>query len=205
MQISIDRSDRERLSFTLTPDETDAVPPLPEVSFRGEHLNKVRPDRLALMAYLIAKPFIGNELTLVGAGFPAYMAAAIREDFAEHELFPSPLENQPKRIVFGEARLQEWAFCTSSQPQHQERLSVCRTPYGYNLSGFSQGSHPLRSNLRFFCSFSESEAAGRERGILAVMICDVFDAYRLVLEREESSGLTGILNLLSLVGMSRAD
>lgn len=205
MQVSIDRSDSSRLSFKFTPEENDAVPPLSELWFSSDHISKVRSDRLALMAYFAAKPFLGNNLALVGAEFPAYMAAGVNEEFGACEFFVSPIENRPRRIMHGRVRIQEWALCEIPDSKHDSSMLVSRTPYGYDLTGAVKGRRvPVHSNLRFFCSFHKLEGARHERAILATLICDLYDGYQLAFDGEDDPELAEILNLLSLAGISRA-
>ena len=81
----------------------DAAVPVPEVWFRHEpqfqFRKSMRSPRISLMAYLMSRPYLGNTFELSGLAIPPYLGAQFIHDSSPQELFVSPINNAPARIV----------------------------------------------------------------------------------------------------------
>lgn len=86
-----------RTTFTFQPDDLDAIPYVDTVWFEGA--TGISPGNLALMGYLMARQSTANVLSFVNVEVPAHLAARMIDDFPAHELFVSPITNQPERIA----------------------------------------------------------------------------------------------------------
>lgn len=204
MQVSIERPAPDRLSFILVPDEIDAIPPILELALRHEDLHKVKPDRLALIAYLLTKPLIGNALTLLGAEIPAYMATAFQQDFGRNDLFLSEVTNRTSRIIEGEARVQSWSFAEENAPHIDGPIAISRAHYGYEIAGGGQVAYKrVYTNLRLYCALTGSHSSERERAILAVLVSNIYNGYQMEFGSHRLPETNNIMKLLSLIGIRR--
>ncbi len=204
MQVVVTRTMTNQITFALNPDEVDAVPPLREVVLRGENLEKVRKDRLCLVAYLLAKPLIGNCLALKGAVIPAYLAAAFQQDFGSTDLFASPVSNKTDRIVTDSQTVQVWGFAQTAVASPARTVSIARTYSGYEFfNPQDDGVSRIHTNLRLFCALSGAHASERERMILAALLCDLCGGYGITTSAEGGEISSEDLMLLSFIGMRR--
>jgi hypothetical protein len=203
MLVSIERTALDSVLLGMSPDETDAVPPMAKLTLEARGLHKVTSDRMALIAYLLTKPLIGNVLSLEGAEVPAYMAASLQEDFGTQEFFPSPVSNSTKAIAHGDARSQNWTFVHDQSPRLGGHITVARAHFGYELFGLGEAAYSrIYTNLHLYCVLTGDDAGIRERAIVAVLICDMHQGYQIVFD-SPAFPKTKIMKLLGLIGMHR--
>jgi hypothetical protein len=178
MKVSISQSTPKEISFAFVMDEVDATVPVPVVWLRHDAVDRIAPDRLALMAYLMAKPFVGNSLELSGVPIPAHLAARMTEDFAAHEFFVGPISNVREMIVptYQYDALAVRLYGERVMSGDQGAPLLCRTSeLGYVIEPVASSEMlplAISTNVDFFVAFTARPAA-----LAAVLTyLSVFDA-----------------------------
>lgn len=161
MNVNISLSTPRELRFTFDTDPTDAAVPLQEVWFRHDGVDRLGTAGISLMAYLMARPFIGNSFTLLGHSLPAHLASRLHQDLVAHEFFVGPVTNVPAKIL-PDFHYDVMDVCTEEEcerPDGGERSLMCRrNELGYVLEAGRNDETPLMSiatNVDLFAAFTE--------------------------------------------------
>jgi hypothetical protein len=159
MNVSVSRPTPGELCFAFDTDPTDAVVPLPAVWFRHDGIGQMGTLPIALMAYLMARPFIGNSFTLSGHPLPAHLAARLQQDLYAHEFFVGSVTNVPEKIL-PDFRYEVLDVCGEwKAPADGEALLTCRrSELGYVLEAVPGDEAPLLSiatNVDLFTAFTD--------------------------------------------------
>lgn len=156
MKISVFRSD-DTLKLTFTQDGLDAIPPLREVWFAGRLLKPLSSERICVLGYLLAAPFVGNKIEFDGVACPAHIAARMATMVEGREFFIGPVDNQAKKILF-ESRHSALSLVPGERAND---LRLHRHPLGYEIiSAHNPDTATLiRSNVDLFAGLAESSAA----------------------------------------------
>jgi hypothetical protein len=161
MNVTVSHPLSGKLCFAFDTDATDAVVPISEVWFHHDGVSRLGALRISLMAYLMARPFIGNSFTLSGHPLPAHLASRLHQDFVAHEFFVGPVTNIPEKIlpdfqydvldVYAE---DEW----TNPPGRAASLTCRRNELGYVLEAMPGVETPVLSiatNVDLFTAFTE--------------------------------------------------
>jgi hypothetical protein len=161
MNVSLSRPTPGELCFAFHTDQTDAAVPLPDVWFRHDGVSRLGALRISLMAYLMARPFIGNSFTLSGPPLPAHLASRIHQDLVAHEFFVGPVTNIPEKIL-PDFQYDFLDVCNEDEQKMssggERSLSCRRNALGYVLEARPVGEVPLLSiatNVDLFTAFTE--------------------------------------------------
>ena len=161
MNVSVSRPTSGELCFAFHTDQTDAAVPLPEVWFRHDGVRLLGALRISLMAYLMARPFIGNSFTLSGPPLPAHLASRLQQDLVAHEFFIGPVTNIPEKIL-PDFQYDFLDVCTEDGHKMslggESSLTCRRSELGYVLEARPVGEAPLLSiatNVDLFTAFTE--------------------------------------------------
>lgn len=87
------------LSIALVPDDSDAIPLVPEIWFRFDRTISIDKHRAGLLAYLLCSDLVGNCFNLTGTSLPPHLAALIQNCFLGHELMIGGIDNVPINIA----------------------------------------------------------------------------------------------------------
>jgi hypothetical protein len=208
MNVSVNRSNPQELSFEFQMDPADACVPVPVVWFRLKGADKIGPLRISLMAYLLARPFIGNSFVLSGIPLPAHLASRLHQNFGAHEFFIGPVTNIPERILpdFQYEVLDVCASGEDDEPSGAERSLMCRrTELGYVLETMTGDlSVPLSiaTNVDLYTAFTERP---RLLSLVLIYLCsyDLLGIRSLRLPAaEDRQWWSGVGSLLAEVGAS---
>lgn len=183
MKVGVSWPTTGELRFLFETDLTDAVVPLPAVWFRHDRMEQMGTLRVALMAYLLARPFIGNSFVLSGHPLPAHLASRLHQDLEADEFFVGPVTNIPEQIVpdFVYDVLEGCAEHESEmQPAGEKTLTCRRNELGYSVAA-SDAEAPLLSiatNVDLFAAFTEQP---RMLSLVLIYLCayDVLGVKRL--------------------------
>ena len=208
MNVSVSRPTSGELSFAFHADPTDAAVPLPAVWFRHAGVAQLGTLRISLMAYLMARPFIGNSFTLSGHPLPAHLASRLHQDFDAHEFFVGPVTNVPEKIlpdfqydVLDVCAEDEWKMPSAGEAS----LTCRRNELGYVLAAKPGGEAPLLSiatNVDLFTAFTEQP---RLLSLVLIYLCayDVLGIKCLRVRSErDAQWLSHVDLLLSEIGAS---
>lgn len=161
MNVNISRPTSAELRFAFETDLTDATVPLPEVWFRHDGANRMGAAGVSLMAYLMARPFIGNSFTLSGHPLPAHLASRLHQDLVAHEFFVGPVTNVPEKIL-PDFHYEVLDVCPEEECEipggDQESLTCRRSELGYVLeAGPYEQSRlmAIATNVDLFAAFTE--------------------------------------------------
>jgi hypothetical protein len=161
MNVSVSRPTSGELSFAFDTDPTDAAAPLTAVWFRHDGVGQMGTLRIALMAYLMARPFIGNSFRLSGHPLPAHLASRLHQDLEADEFFVGPVTNVPEQILpdFQYDVLDGCAEDEWKMPSGGEASLTCRrNELGYVVEAVPGDEAPLLSiatNVDLFAAFTE--------------------------------------------------
>ncbi len=161
MNVSVNRSNPQELSFEFQMDPADACVPVPVVWFRLKGADKIGTLRISLVAYLLAKPFIGNSFVLSGVPLPAHLASRLHQNFGAHEFFIGPVTNVPEKILpnFQYDVLDVCASGEDDVPNGAERSLMCRrTELGYvlgTMTGDQMAPLSIATNVDLYTAFTE--------------------------------------------------
>lgn len=155
MKISVFRS-FNTLRLTLTQDALDAIPPLREVWFAGRLLKPLSSERICVLGYLLAAPFVGNKIEFDGVACPAHIAARMATMVDGREFFIGPVDNQAKKILF-ESRHRALSLVPG---ELADDLALRRHPLGYEIISAHDpdAATLIRSNVDLFTGLAESSA-----------------------------------------------
>lgn len=186
MNVSVSGPASGELCFAFEPDPADAVVPLPAVWFRYDRACRPKTAGISLMAYLMARQFIGNTFSVSGAQLPAHLASRLHQDMVAHEFFVGSITNIPEKILpdFRHDVLDVCAEERGEKPVVGEAALTCRrSELGYVIAA-PDHDVPLLSiatNVDLFAAFTERP---RLLPLVLVYLCafDVLGIRRLRLK-----------------------
>jgi hypothetical protein len=175
MNVIVSRPTLGELCFAFDTDSTDAIVPLPTVWFRHNAVGEMGTLPIALMAYLMARPFIGNSFTLSGHPLPAHLAARMQQDLHAHEFFVGSVTNVPERIL-PDFQYEALDACDAEDegqvPREGAASLICRrNELGYVLEARPCNESPLLSiatNVDLFTAFTDRPTL---RSLVLIYLC----------------------------------
>jgi hypothetical protein len=178
MEVSLIKEGYTRAILRFSTGPMDAEPPLREVFFEGDKLGRVSDHRWALIALLMCRELVGNCVTLDGFSIPPHLAAAFEKDVVASELFLSPIDNEPKKILPRDnERVTSLLFSASAGVVGLGSLVGTEYELGFHffLPGADECDMPtLKTNLRLWAALSDSRVDLISRTIVALIASDVY-------------------------------
>lgn len=207
MNVNVSRPTPAELFFAFDTDPTDATVPLATVWFRHEGVGQMGTLRIALMAYLMARPFIGNSFALSGLPLPAHLASRLHQDLIAHEFFVGPVTNVPEQILpdFQYDFLDACAEDGYEMPACGESSLTCRRgELGYLVDTVPAGEAPLLSiatNVDLLTTFTDRPSL---LSLVLIYLCvyDVVGVRRLRVRAMPDAWMRRVDLLLAEVGGS---
>lgn len=161
MNVNVSRPTSCELTFAFDADPADAEVPLPMVWFRHDCVGQMGTLRISLMAYLMARPFVGNSFALSGHPLPAHLASRLHQDLGAHEAFIGPVTNVPEKIL-PDFQHDVLDVCMDNERKMPSgggvSLTCRRNELGYVVEAIPAGEQPLLSiatNVDLFTAFTE--------------------------------------------------
>lgn len=191
MEISLIKEDYRRAILHFSPGPMDAGPPLREVFFEGDKLGRVNDQRWALIAFLMCRELIGNSIKFDGFSMPPHLAVAFEKDVVASELFLSPIDNEPKKILpRDDERVRSLRFDESGGPA--DTGSVVATEYElgfhFRLSGTDECDMPtFKTNLRLWTALSAPRIDLTVKSVVALIASDVYGLRECAVGLREAS------------------
>lgn len=172
MNVHVSRPTASELRLEFKTDAADALIPVPNVWFRYERASQVAPLRICLLAYLLARPFIGNSFRFSKLPIPAHLASRIQKDFEADEFFIGPVTNIPSQIL---PDFCYEAIATDAASSGENDLICTRNELGYCLTAARNDESPLlriSTNVDLLTGFTEHPAL---LSLISVYLC-AYDA-----------------------------
>ncbi|WP_421928795.1 hypothetical protein [Neoaquamicrobium sediminum] len=203
MKVHFEQKSYSHVEFMFSPEVGDGVVPIDRVHFMSPKLGRMKPDRIALISYLLCSGFIGNTLDVEGIYFSPYLATALVDNFHPRELFLQPVNSVPKRIMpVLDVRKQQWDWVDDGGMTAGNDIAFSRTQTGYKIVGVDQSESVMRSNLRMATTFLDN-CEIVERLVVAAIAFDVTGAQSIA-RVPPTISKTSLYSLLTFAGFSHA-
>lgn len=178
MEIALIKEGYNKRILRFYPDSMDAEPAVRTVFFEGEKIGRVSEQRWALIAFLMVREVVGNCVSFQGFTMPPHLAAAFERDAAMSELFLSPIDNEPARILPKEHGSKGSVFIDDLADYAQGNdLVISEYELGFQsrLVGGGECDMPiLKTNLRLWAALCSSEVELLVRSVVSLIACDVY-------------------------------
>lgn len=182
MEIALIRETYNKSILRFEADLVDAEPPVWEVFFEGEKLGRVDDQRWAVIAFIMVRELVGNSISFAGFSAPPHLAVAFQKHAELSELFVSPIDNDPRRILPKEdVEDVTLVFGEDERPNRFGKLVVTEHELGFRFSLLGSEdcyAQTIKTNLRLWAALSSSQVEISMRTIIALIASDVYGVRR---------------------------